>query len=389
MSNRLPFARHEFIDRLTSMKQEMTRRGFDVAVLMDPSNIYYLTGYSGLSAYVPQGLIVDVEQEEPIFVTRMMDVKCAYHTAFMRPENVIGYPEDMIANQTGDGTDFLLDVMRGRGLLRRRIAVEKGSNQLTLSAWDKFSGAGAAHPIGDCTRLVTWLRLVKSPAEIAYMRQAGQIADGAIMAAVDAIRPGVRQCDVGAAILAAQARGLPGFGGDHAIQPNIGIGPTTDSPHLTWTDAPYQLGQATTLELGGSRFRYVSGVSRTIQLGKAPRELVDLHEVTVAGMEAAAEAARPGRVCGDVWDAYDAVIKPSRFRKTSRIGYSIGIDWLEWTASLQSGNRTELVPNMTFHMICGMWEQEGWGYVLSETFLVGANGVESLSRLPRQLVVVA
>lgn len=388
MTYQHPFERHEYLQRLNKAKQAMTRCGFDVAVIVDPSNIYYLTGYSGLSAYVPQALLVIQDEEEPLFVTRMMDVKCAVHTAFMAHDRLIGYPETLIGDEGANGIDHLLEVMRDRGLLKRRIAVERGSNHFSVPTWLKFQAAGVAHPIEDCSRMVTWIRMVKSETELAYMRQAGQIGDAAIRATVGAVRPGTRQCDAAAVVLAAQARGLPECGGDQAIQPNWGVGPTTDSPHLTWSDAPFEAGQPMTIELGGSRHRYVCGVSRTLHLGKPPQALRDVHEATVAAMSAAETVARPGKTCGDVWQAYEAAIGPSGFKKTSRLGYSIGIDWLEWTASFHKGCRTELVPNMTFHMICGMWEQDGWGYVLSNTFVIGEDRTEALTTVPRELFVI-
>ena len=59
--------------------------------------------------------------------------------------------------------------------------------------------------------------------------------------------------------------------------------------------------------------------------------------------------------------------------KGSRIGYSMGLnyppDWGEHTASLRPGDKTVLAPNMTFHMILGMW-MDNYGFEGSESFRV-------------------
>jgi ectoine hydrolase len=48
-----------------------------------------------------------------------------------------------------------------------------------------------------------------------------------------------------------------------------------------------------------------------------------------------------------------------------------------------------LEPNMCFHMILGMWRQD-WGFELSETFRVTAEGApEILTSFPRDMVVKA
>jgi Xaa-Pro aminopeptidase len=84
------------------------------------------------------------------------------------------------------------------------------------------------------------------------------------------------------------------------------------------------------------------------------------------------------------------VIARHGLSKASRIGYSVGLnyppDWGEHTMSLRPGDRTVLEPNMTFHMILGMW-MDGWGFEVSETFAVTPSGAECLCTTPRDLVV--
>ena len=64
--------------------------------------------------------------------------------------------------------------------------------------------------------------------------------------------PAARQCDVVAEIMAAQATGTPEHGGDYpAIVPMLPTGEAAGTPHLTWTDRPFETGEATTIELAG------------------------------------------------------------------------------------------------------------------------------------------
>jgi Xaa-Pro aminopeptidase len=74
------------------------------------------------------------------------------------------------------------------------------------------------------------------------------------------------------------------------------------------------------------------------------------------------------------------------FEKKSRVGYAIGIDWTEKTASLRQGDTTVLEPDQTFHLMAGMWYDD-WGYVLSEAFRVTDTGIASFSALSRDLFV--
>jgi Xaa-Pro aminopeptidase len=120
----------------------------------------------------------------------------------------------------------------------------------------------------DADLIVNWLRLVKSPAEFVYMTQAAQIAGHSMDAALAAVRPGARQCDVMAEAVAAQIRGTPEFSGDMtALHPLKLAGASASAAHPMWTDAPLDIDNAVAFELGGCRKRYNAGLARTAYLG--------------------------------------------------------------------------------------------------------------------------
>ena len=226
------------------------------------------------------------------------------------------------------------------------------------------------------------------------MREAGAIVERAMLAAIEAIAVGVRQCDVAATVYDAAVRGTAKFGGDMPEGPWMPAGARTAAPHLTWTDERYRSGEATNLELNGVRHRYTAALARTVILGEPPPKLATLAETVVEGMNAALDRARAGVTCQEVEAAWREVIARAGIEKSSRIGYSIGIgypgpSWNERTASLQPGDETVLTPNMTFHMIPGIW-MDDWGFEVSETFRVTEDGPpEVFSHVPRQLFVKA
>ena len=88
--------------------------------------------------------------------------------------------------------------------------------------------------------------------------------------------------------------------------------------------------------------------------------------------------------------AWRRAIAKSGLVKESRIGYSTGLnyppDWGEHTMSLRPGDRSVLQPDMTFHMIPGIW-QDDWGIEISECFRVTDTGAEPFCTTPRRLFV--
>jgi Xaa-Pro dipeptidase len=68
------------------------------------------------------------------------------------------------------------------------------------------------------------------------------------------------------------------------------------------------------------------------------------------------------------------------------MGLNYPPDWGEHTASLRPGDKTTLAPNMTFHMILGMW-MDDWGFECSESFRVTDKGHETFANFPRKLFI--
>lgn len=382
----LPFEPSEFRDRIAKTKQRMEHAGIDVLVVANQSNQYYLTGYAGWSDYVPQAAIISLEENDPRFIVRDQDVPCAYHSCFMDRSLIYTLPESYVGYADRSGWDYIAGLLNEWGHGKRRLGIELQTPQITAHVFRLLQRALPNASFVDATNLVTWLRTIKSPREIAYMREAARIADKAVQTAIDAIAPGVRECDVAAKVMAAQCAGLPEFGGDRPKSPAMPSGKKTDSPHLSWTDAPYATGTPINIELGGFRYRYVAGLSRSIHVGPPPARLKDLHAATLDGMLAVFDAVKPGLTCEEVEKVFRAATKTHDVEKNSRVGYSIGIDWLEGTASIVPGDKTVLQANMTFHLMLGMWQRD-WGYTLSETFRVTEKGCETLASLPRELFV--
>ncbi|RDD61195.1 M24 family metallopeptidase [Ferruginivarius sediminum] len=389
----MQFERAEYDVRLTKTKERMEARGIDVLITVDPANMCYLTGYDGWSFYVPQCVVLAVDEPEPIWIGRKMDVNAAHVTTYLKQESVIGYPDDYVQSITKHPFDYVADKIAERGWDNRTIGVEMDNYYFTAQSFFSLQYKLPNARFQDLYSLVNWVRSVKSEAEVDYMRQAARIIENVMRTAIDAIEPGVRQCDAVAHIYHAQITGTPEFGGDYtAIVPMLPTGEGTSTPHLTWSDKPFVEGEATILELAGCRRRYHCPQARTMFLGEPPQKLTDATKWVLEGMEAALAAVRPGILCEDVEAAWRECVAKYGLTKDSRIGYSTGLnyppDWGEHTMSLRPGDRTELEPNMCFHMILGIW-MDDWGLEISETFRVTETGAECLANVPRDLVVKA
>ncbi|MER9268752.1 Xaa-Pro peptidase family protein, partial [Mesorhizobium sp. M0410] len=239
----------------------------------------------------------------------------------------------------------------------------------------------------DADGMVAALKVIKSPAELTYMKQAAKIVDRAMQVGRLAISVGARECDVAAAVSHALYTGTPEFPGWTSRSPiSMNVGSPANAVHLTWTDGVYKSGCQTNFELGAFRHRYACALARTVFLGEPSARSRHVHHACVDGFLAAFEAIRPGVKCSDVERAFRREFAPRGVRKESRIGYSIGIDWVEGGPNFQDGDESVLQANMTFHLLIGIFEKTD-GYIFSETVRVTENGAESLSNMSRDLLV--
>lgn len=384
------FTRADYDARLARVRERMAAQGLRSLVVTDPANMHYLTGYDGWSFYTPQCVVVGGDGELLIF-TRGMDAAGARMTTVLDPSEIFGYPDDYVQRRDRHPMDWIAAELDRQGLNRGSVGVEMDAYYFSARSYAALRAGLPGAELHDAHELVNWARAVKSAAELAHMRVAARIAERAMAAAVEAIGPDVRQCDAAAAISSAQIRGTAEIGGDYpAIVPMMPTGAGTSTPHLTWSDAPFARGEATLVELAGCFRRYHCPMARTVAVGRPDPRLLEVSKITIAGLESALDAVRPGDTCEAVEAAWRGELAKHGLQKPSRIGYAVGLgyppDWGEHTMSLRPGDTTELEPGMTFHMIAGMWLEDG-GFEVSEAFVVTDAGAECLSAFPRELQV--
>lgn len=383
------FERSEYRTRLERTRSAMRDRGVETLLLTDPANLNYLSGYDGWSFYVHQGLIVPLSGE-PVWVGREMDANGARFTTILPDENIRSYPDEFVHSPTGKHPmDFVADVIADLDLEGDCIGVEMDGYYFTARAYERLRSGLPSATFRDATLLVNRVRHVKSSRELEYMRQAASLADQAMRAGLDMIDPGVRESAVAAEIYRTLVAGAGDYGGDYpAIVPLMPAGDHTGTPHLTWSDRRFERGDPVIIELAGCRHRYHAPLARTATVGEPRAETAETAEIVIEGLNAAIDAVGPGTTAAAVERAWRDAIAAYDVHKESRIGYAMGLgyppDWGEHTTSLRPNDDTRLEPDMTFHIIPGIWFDD-YGVEISETVRVTESGAEVLGDTPQRL----
>lgn len=388
-----PVSPEEYAGRLAAVRERMARAGLSALVVTEPANIYYLTGYNAWSFYTPQLLFVPADGGLVLF-TREMDAHGAQRTTWLPSEGVVGYPERYVHRPHLHPFDWVAFALRQRLLVapaaHGSVGVEMDSQFFSPKGFRALVHGVPEWRLVDCFELVNWVRSVKSDTEIQLMRQAARVTTRAMQAAIDTAGPGVPQNVVAAEIARAQALGDGDAWGDYpAVVPLLPTSEAADTPHLTWSDRRLVDNDAMVVELAGVHRRYHVPLARTIVLGTPSDDLLRLEEAVAAGLEAVLDTASAGTPVASLAQAWNRVLAGHGLEKPSRLGYSIGVgyppDWGERTISIRGEDDTILEPNMTFHVICGMWMQ-GYGYEVSEPIRITDTGVETFTAFPRGII---
>lgn len=385
------FEKSEYLSRMKKTQQSMSEKGIDLLLVTDPANMCYLSGHDAWSFYVHQGVIVTLTDEMPIFVGRYMDAFTGVvKTTYLDEAHVRAYSDTMVHNPNHHPMERFAEVITELGCANKVIGVEMDNYWFTAAAYESLKKNLPNATFKDANLLVNWIRIIKSDQEIAYQKRAGKLAELSIQAAADAIAPGVRQCDVVAAIYAAQIKGTDEFGGDYpSIVPMLPAGETAGAPHLTWNDEPYPNDIVIAIEIAGCYRRYHSPMARTVVVGRPNPKVEDVAKIAVEGLEAALDVVKPGIYLEEMEMAFRKTLAKYGLEKEARIGYPTGLnyppDWGEHTASIRAGDKTILQPNMSFHCIPGMYFED-FGVSISEAFYVTETGHETFAHYPRKLI---
>jgi ectoine hydrolase len=386
----LHFSRDEYDRRTSQTRAQMARSGLEVILLSDPSNMAWLTGYDGWSFYVHQGVLLGLEGE-PVWWGRGMDAQGAKRTVFMRDDNIAGYPDHYVQSTERHPMQHLAREIEARGWQRARIGVELDNYWYSAAAHATLGRELPNATLIEATGLVNWQRVMKSEAEIDFIRRAARIVDAMHARVAELVEPGLPKNVLVAEIQKQATLGADGHWGDYAaFVPMLPSGMDATAPHLTWDDRPFRKGEGTFFELGGCYRRYHCPLSRTVFLGKPPQKFLDAEKAVLEATEAGLAKAREGNTCEDVAVAFFDTLKRKGFEKDSRAGYSIGLsyppDWGERTLSIRRGDKTVLKTNMTIHFMPALWLDDG-GLELSETIRITAGEPEIFCKTPRKLLV--
>ncbi|MDP6190521.1 MAG: aminopeptidase P family N-terminal domain-containing protein, partial [Gammaproteobacteria bacterium] len=259
-----PFTDPELARRLAATRDEMARRNLDLILLSAPEHVFYLTGLDHWGYFAPHVLMVP-SQGDLVLVTRAMEHVVIRNQ--VRNATFIGHTDSQTA------ADVIIKHLAGK-TTGQAIGIEALSAGLSYGMGTTLKEHIDADIWHDITGMLDEIRLVKSPEEQVFMRQAAHAADAGTQAAIEAIHDGAREADVAAECLAAMTRAgstPPGFG------PFLRPAHRMAEEHTSWGDGQHH--EAVFLEVAGCVARYNAPMGRLVNIGGISDEDAQMAEL--------------------------------------------------------------------------------------------------------------
>jgi Xaa-Pro dipeptidase len=377
------FPQEEYDTRLGKVLERMSAENLDVLVVHNTPNIAYLTGYAPACGNAYAVLVIR-QSGECVMQLPAADARLVPHRPWISDVAVI--PAAALGNRFELTADLIADIGGPR------IGIEKGRYPLPAAAAAAIARrVPAGTDLADASQLILALRHVKSPLEVRAMRRAAELSGIGMRAAAAAVNAGNTDNDIGAAAYASMLRH-----GSEAPYPApfIMIGARTGwGPHLSWKRFGLQAGDVVNMEMTGVHQRYAAPLYRTAVVGPPSDVVRRVCDAVIECVNVVLETASPGEPAGDVARRATKKLDPIRdiVYCTGQVSYGVGLtlspNWVEHSFRIIEGNQQPLVPGMTFHAPTAVRLPGQFAVSFSETWVMGDQGAEILTDMPRELII--
>jgi len=235
-----------------------------------------------------------------------------------RPYNFLLSVQDWVTDvRTGRGLAEIAADIQDRGLDRSRIGIVGFNSTIQMTTTLLDGDLKALEKLLPDAEFVdmTWalqqMRVVKSEAEIAVMREAGKIARKTLDALVAGAKPGRRECDVYADMIQTQIAN----GGEPHIFNLFASGPINHPTDELWhllhgmdqpvmpSRRPLKDNDVVVTEWHTKYGGYLVHTEYTVYVGRRPpTALTDIFNVCVECLDASREALKVGNTLRDAWE---------------------------------------------------------------------------------------
>jgi Xaa-Pro aminopeptidase len=374
--------------------------GAEALVASTAANVAYVTGWRSIShallgtphlaVYSRRGTALVVPAPEVPAAVAADDVEVDHVGCFGAPDGIsaeAGGPlarrvQAIVSQRAASPGDALAGALAALGVRDGPIALDDARlsaddrQRITVRLGTLRVVSGSAH-LGAARR-------VKAPFEIECLAGALRIAEEALNEVVQMLKRGVMEREATSLYLTEIIKR-----GGEPIPSSIALGDRTALGAAWPSDRAIRPGELVRLDVGCTHRGYAARVGRTAVLGEPTPEQDSLHGAIQSALEAAIEAAAPGRPAGGVYEAAGRALRERGLTddRGAEVGHGIGLELRElpWLAA---GAATPLEAGEVLSIELAHAGPGRHGFLARDTVLVTAGGARVLNRSARGLVIL-
>lgn len=362
------------MSKYEEIKNYLLENDIDAAFITTPDNVFYVSGFKSNPHERLLGVMI-FKEAEPFLICPQMEIPDA---------KAAGWTYEVIGHQdTQDSMVVLADAIKARGVNPTTFAIEKA--HLIV---ERLEALQQLFPQASYVRLdekINAMRVIKDETELNKLRKAAELADYAIEIGCKEIAEGKTEIE----ILTAIENAIQEKGCKMSFETMVLSGPKTASPHGTPGTRKIQKGDMVLFDLGVIYDGYCSDITRTVAYGEPSEAQKDIYNAVLAANMNAIAAVKPGVRAMDLDKIARDTITDAGYGEyfTHRLGHGLGISVHEFP-SVTGSNDMTMETGMVFTIEPGVYKADVTGVRIEDDVVVTKDGVEVLTKFPKELTVL-
>jgi Xaa-Pro dipeptidase len=360
--------------RLKQFLEYLNSQSIELAIVTQPKNIFYYTGFNSEPYERFMALVVDLKKQVEYLFVPALDEEAANESTHVR--NIIPIsdeenPYEKLKSTIGGGSKVI-------GLETKEISLYQ---QEQLS---HFLPNFEYKNIGD---FISRQRMIKTPEESAKVLHAVQLIEKVLAEGIKKVEKGMSELDLTAEFDYLMRK----FGADGpSFSTTVLSGAKSSLPHGHPDHKKLEEGDFLLIDMGVIADGYCSDITRTFVLGEATKKQKEIYNIVRRATQAGVETAKEGTPIGAIDRVARNVIKEAGYGQyfNNRVGHGLGIDVHE-EPSIHEKNDMLVGKGLLFTIEPGIYIPGFGGVRIEEDVYIKEDGtVEVLTSFPTEMQII-
>jgi len=385
----MPIPKEDFGERIANTRKRMEKDGLNALVAYSncklPGNVQYLSNYAPMAAgYQSIGGFETVIWGDTICVVQMEGEPVLLNNCPWIAPQIKDVTTLTDIRVTFDYAKVISEILSSKEM---RIGID-GWGMFPAPVYERLKSLLPKASFQG-SMILEELRMIKSPAEIALMRNSAKLVVEGVKAGIRAIKQGATELDITRAIESTMERGNPVYGGyenQTAALSLVGSGVRTSIGGVAPlpTMKKIKKGDLVVMDICSEYEGYAGDISRGKVLGKSSKEQRDLFEAVMQIQKACLNKIKPGVKHKELQDTANRVGRELGYGEyvVPLVSHGIGLEIHERPDS--GVEETVIVPNMVMSCEPAVATPK-LGLRIEDTVLVTETGHEILTKYEKTL----